>query len=519
MGKGGSERAARLDARRPLVNTGAPLPGLEEAQQRVLDVQRKLHEWASCDAERRFCDLWNLVCDPATLVVAWSRVSRNRGSRTAGIDGKTRRHVEQIGVARFLAGLRGELKSGEFRPLAVRERLIPKRDGTMRRLGIPTLKDRVVQMALKLVMEPLFEADFYPSSYGYRPGRRAQDAIAEIVHFTKAPSHYEWVVEADIEACFDRLSHSLILEEVRRRIVDKRVLALARAFLKAGVMRETGGLQRSVSGTPQGGIASPLLANIALNALDRRYEADWRAMGSSATRSYRRRQGHATWRLIRYADDAVVLVKGSRAQAQAQLDELNTRVLALGLKLKPEKTRLTHIDAGFVFLGQRIIRRQKGTTRHVYTFVCDEALASIKRKVKALTGRRTTNLDLSALLCQLNPVLRGWAGYFRFAAAKSTLSYVGHFAWWRVVRWLRKKHPRMTWKQLRRRYMGGGWTIQAGTITLFNPRNLRVERYRYRGRQIQTPWTETPRDPTHGRYRRARYDDHAFLGYVQEALA
>lgn len=151
------------------MNTGAPLPGLDEAQQRVLDVQRKLHEWASDDAERGFQDLWNLVCDPATLLVAWSRVSRNRGSRTAGIDGKTRSYVEQnIGAERFLRELRSELKTGGYRPLAVRERLIPKRDGRMRRLGIPTLKDRVVQMALKLVMEPIFETDFYPSSYGYQ---------------------------------------------------------------------------------------------------------------------------------------------------------------------------------------------------------------------------------------------------------------------------------------------------------------------------------------------------------------
>ena len=173
-------------------------------------------------------------------------MSQNRGSRTAGIDGKTRSYVEQnIGVAQFLTDLRRELKSGEFRPLAVRERLIPKRDGRMRRLGIPTLKDRVAQMALKLVMEPIFETDFYPSSYGYRPGRRAQDAIAEIHRFTSNPSNYEWVVEADIEACFDRIAHSQLLGEVRRRIADRRVLTLVRSFLKAGVMRETGRLERT----------------------------------------------------------------------------------------------------------------------------------------------------------------------------------------------------------------------------------------------------------------------------------
>lgn len=502
------------------MNTGAPLPSLEQAQERVLHFQRKLHDWASEDAERRFRDLWNLVCDPATLVVAWSRVSQNRGSRTAGIDGKTRGHVErELGVERFLSELRRELKSGEFRPLPVRERMIPKRDGRQRRLGIPALRDRVVQMALKLVLEPIFESGFYPSSYGYRPGRRAQDAIAEIVHFTKHPSSYEWVVEADIEACFDRLAHSQIVGEVRRRIGDRRVLGLVRAFLKAGVMTETGGLQRTVTGTPQGGIASPLLANIALSALDRHYQADWERMSRhGSSRQALRRKGHPTYRLVRFADDVVVCVKGTRGQADQLLDQLRERVEALGLTIKPDKTRVTHIDEGFVFLGQRFIRRATGAKRHVYTLVCDEALASIKRKVKALTGRSTRNLDLTTLLVALNRLLRGWAAYFRYAAAKRTFSYLGDYVWRRLVGWLRKKHPRMSWKQLRRRYFGKD-RIQANGIVLYNPAAMRVERYRYRGARISTPWNEKAVEPTGSRYRRTSHDDPTFLDRIQQALA
>jgi RNA-directed DNA polymerase len=502
------------------VNTGARLPGLSEAEQRVLHVQRKLHEWASEDAEHGFCDLWNLVCDPATLLVAWSRVSANRGSRTAGIDGKTRSYVEQnIGVAQFLGDLRGELKAGRFRPLAVRERLIPKRDGRMRRLGIPTLKDRVVQMALKLVLEPIFETDFYPSSYGYRPGRRAQDAIAEIHRFTSNPCNYEWVIEADIEACFDRIDHAQLMGEVRRRIKDRRVLALVRAFLKAGVMRETGRLERTVTGTPQGGIASPLLANIALTALDRPYQADWQRMSRHAShRQALRRQGFPTYRLVRYADDLVVCVKGTRPQAQALLDGLAERVEGIGLKLKPEKTGITHIDEGFVFLGQRLIRRPKGPKRYVYTLVCDEALASVMRKVKALTGRSTRNLSLADLLSALNPVLRGWAAYFRYAAAKRTLAYLGYYAWRRVVGWLRKKHPQRTWKQIRRRYFGKDQLQERG-IVLYNPAAMRVERYRYRGARISTPWNEATVDPRGARFRRTSHDDPRFLEEVQQALA
>jgi RNA-directed DNA polymerase len=267
------------NVRRSPVNTDAPWPDLDEAWLRVLSIQAKLHRWATDEPDRRFDDLCNLVCDPAFLVVAWDRVRGNKGGRTAGVDG-VKPHSITFGRDEFLAELRGDLKARRFVPLPVRERLIPKAGGKLRGLGIPTARDRTAQAALKLVLEPIWEADFAPCSYGFRPRRRAQDAIAEI-HFFASRS-YEWVLEADITACFDEIDHTALLDRVRRRVGDKRVLALVKAFLKAGVLGEDGAERDTITGTPQGGILSPLLANVALSDLDEHFVTAWRAIRGSA---------------------------------------------------------------------------------------------------------------------------------------------------------------------------------------------------------------------------------------------
>ncbi|MGH2660911.1 MAG: reverse transcriptase domain-containing protein, partial [Actinomycetota bacterium] len=274
------------------MNTGASWPSVEEAEARVLRIQTKLHRWATDDPNRRFVDLYNLVYDPAFLLVAWRRVRGNKGARSAGVDGQDAYYVEtERGAENFLAELRADLKARTFRPLPVRERHIPKRSGKLRRLGVPTVRDRVVQASLKLVLEPIFEADFRPSSYGFRPRRRAHDAIAEIHHLCSRS--YEWVLEGDIEACFDNISHSALLARIRERIEDKRVIALVKAFLKAGILSEDGVERDTTTGTPQGGILSPLLANIALSILDEHFAEAWASWGDFNARSRRRRKGMA----------------------------------------------------------------------------------------------------------------------------------------------------------------------------------------------------------------------------------
>jgi RNA-directed DNA polymerase len=287
------------------VNTDASEQALSEAEQRVREIQTKLHQWAGDAPHRRFDDLFNLVADPAFLLVAWARVRGNKGARTAGVDGQTAYYVEAVrGVEVVLDELRSQLKDRSFRPLPVRERMIPKANGKLRRLGIATVRDRVVQASLKLVLEPIFEADFLPCSYGFRPNRRAHDAVAEVRHFTTRS--YEWIVEGDIEACFDEISHSALMDRVRNRIGDKRVLALVKAFLKAGILAESGAVQGTQTGTPQGGILSPALANVALSVLDEHFADKPGGPGCTDTqRARRRRRGEANYRLVRYADDCV----------------------------------------------------------------------------------------------------------------------------------------------------------------------------------------------------------------------
>ena len=472
------------------LNSGAPESDLDEARAWVLHIQTKLHQWATVDSDQRFDDLYNLVCHPATITVAWDHIKRNRGSRTAGVDGETRWYIEhRRGVSTFLADIRTTLRDRTFRPCAVRRHGIPKAGGKVRYLGIPTIRDRVVQMALKLILEPIFEADFVATSYGFRPGRRTQDAIAEIYQFAKAPSNYEYVVEGDIEACFDRIDHASLMTRVRKRVGDRKVLALVKAFLTAGIMTELGTTARSDMGTPQGGIVSPLLANIALSALDEHFDRAW--LDQSRYYGHRKllhRRGLPTYRLIRYADDFVIMVKGTREQAEALKEELAT-VLAKELKLtlSPAKTLVTHIDEGFDFLGFRIQRKMRNGKRVVYTFPSRKAFESIKRRVKALTRHNTISLSLPQLLDHINPLLRGWTSYFRHAASKRTFGYLDHFTWWRVVRWLRKKHKRPSWKRMKRRELRN-WKIGEAGVQLFRPHRVPVERYRYRGSRIPSLW-------------------------------
>lgn len=477
------------------MNTGAMFDRLVGADRRVLGIQTKLHQRAAADSGRRFDDLFNLVVDPAFLALAWERVRGNKGARTAGIDGKTAREIEHSGrgVSGFLSELRADLKARTFEPVPVRERKIPKAGGKVRRLGIPTVRDRVVQACLKLVLEPILEADFQPSSYGFRPKRRAQDAIEEIRMYAR--TGYEWVFEGDIAACFDEIDHTALMGRLRRRVGDKRVLALVKAFLKAGLLDEEGLNRDTHTGTPQGGILSPLLANLALEVLDEHFAAVAAQLPNATARYRHRHRGGATYRLVRYADDFVVLVFGTEQHAQQLWGEVAGVLTQVGLRLAPDKTQVVHIDEGFDFLGFRIRRHQQrgSERRHVYTYPSKKSMASIKRKVKAVTSRITAS-TVSEVFQRLNSITRGWALYFRHGASSHAYANLQHHLWWSVWRWLRKRHPKRSAKWIIRRYYHQHvwWPSAEDDVRLWQPTTMTIIRHRYRGAAIPTPWEQQP---------------------------
>ena len=420
--------------------------------EKVRQLQRRLWVCAKTRKTRRFHALYDRIYRSDVLWEAWKRVRSNKGA--AGVDAITLRSIEEQGVTRFLEGIQADLKASKYRPSAVRRRWIPKANGKQRPLGIPTVRDRVVQMAAKLVIEPIFEADFHECSYGFRPKKSATQAL-EAIREAGNRGH-SFVVDADIQGYFDGIDRNILMDLVKERISDRRVLKLIRQWLEAGVM-EDGTVRETLAGTPQGGVISPLLANIYLNKLDRIWAARCSSLGV----------------LVRYADDFVAMCRTESAAQQA-LRRIGLVMNRLGLKLHPEKTRMVDLRRGkesFVFLGCTIRKKrsiQRNPRMHfMQRWPSPKAMKRIRERVHELTDSRHSGKDVKQIIATLNPVLRGWGNYFRSGNAERKFNQLDSYVYWRLAQWMgrrggQRRQRREEWTH--ERFVGMGLYQLRGTV-------------------------------------------------------
>jgi RNA-directed DNA polymerase len=431
----------------------------------VGEMQRKLSQWSTQDKERKFYDLYDLLYEEDWLRLAHDYVKQNAGSITAGCDGINMSIFDEK-LEDNLQQLIREVQSETFAPLPVRRVYIPKPNGKTRPLGIPSVKDRIVQEALRMVLEPIFEADFSPYSFGFRPTRRTMDAIKCIAWSVQERKRYFWVVEGDISSYFDTIHHPKLLRLVGKRIKDKKILQLIWKFLRAGVM-EKRTFRATTLGTPQGGIISPLLANIYLTELDR-YMERYTALPQKE-KTQRRRHGLSNFVYVRYADDFVVLCNGTKAQAEAMREELYLFLKStLRLELSKEKTKITHLNDGFKFLGFWIERAKGHDGMKTKVSIPQEAMDKINMKIGLALAPSSSQDSMSTKILALNRLIGGWCRYYQYTSRTSKqFGNVQTYTFWRMAHWLGRKYQ-LNMPVVLRRFREGGYFV-IGKLRLLRP--------------------------------------------------
>jgi group II intron reverse transcriptase/maturase len=399
--------------------------------------QLALATTAQAHPEHRFTNLYDLLHWDHWLRSSADKVLARPGSSTAGVDGTTRDYFKDH-YEEQLATLMDALKRKTYEPQPVRRAYIPKGDGKKRPLGILVLRDRIVQEALRAILDPIYEADFHPYSFGFRKGRCTMDAIAVLMPLFNERAKHFYVIEGDLKSYFDTVHHRKLMSLLRRRIVDRDVLDLIWKFLKAGVM--DGGLfARTEAGVPQGGVISPLLANVYLNEFDWWAEARWNLDPSDRQR--RRQQGIGTYAMVRYADDWVVVSNDTWAGVQQTKQDIKRFLEGdLRLTLSDDKTLITHINDGFTFLGFHLQRVRPEGRWVVHLRPAPKAKERVKDKLKDLTSRNWTWMDEYTRLTTLNAIVRGWAEYYRHTSLLADIEEITRYTWHRYLLWLLRKH-------------------------------------------------------------------------------
>lgn len=460
----------------------------------VGELQQKLSRWAEQDQERKFYGLLKLISQVEWLRLAHDHVARNRGSVTAGCDGIIMKTFDEK-LEENLQALSVELRSGTFEPYPVRRVVlyVRKADGRIkhRPLGIPAIRDRIVQEAIRMALEPIFEADFSQDSFGFRPGRCTMDAIKRVYQVAHNNRKYFWCVEGDIASCFDTIGHRKLLKLLRRRIKDEKLIDLIWQFLRAGVME--GKLFRDTSqGVPQGGILSPLLSNVYLHELDRYMQAKYTAF-TAAQRRARRKKGLANVVYARYADDFVAMTNGTKAQAEAVKEDLYRFLKKrLRLRLSKQKTKVTHVNEGFDFLGYRIVRKRSGRGERVaHLVIPDKAWRQIRHKINVATNPGTHRDSVATKITALNRLVRGWCNYYRYTSHATTdFRRLNHLLFWRMAHWLGRKY-KLRMPAVMRRFRKGN-TFATATHALMIPTSIKTKRY-LKPCKKPNPYTATDR--------------------------